>query len=94
MHAYFTSLSPDSVIPAMADDSTIAIAKNREAVSLPLDIAVEAAAETLRLLLDDDHFRNHRGEALADYLGQSDEEELRRILSRIGGPDRPTFTNC
>lgn len=94
MDAYFTALSFDSVITAIAGDGTIGIAKDEEAVLMPLAVAVEAAAETLRLLLDDDQFRNHRGEALAAYLGQSDEQELRRILSRIGGPDRPTFTNC
>ena len=94
MHAYFTALSFDSVVTAMAGDGTIGIANDQEAVSMPLDIAVEAAADTLRLLLDDDHFRNHRGEALANYLAQSGGQELRRILSRIGVPGRPTFANC
>lgn len=63
-------------------------------MSLPRDLAVEIAAETLRLVLDDEDLSNHRGEALSAYLGEADEMELRRILSRIGGPDRPTFTGC
>ena len=94
MNAYFRSLSFDSVITALVGDDAIAIAKNDDSVLLPLEVAVEVAAETLRLLLDDERLRNHRGQALASYLGETDEMELRRILSRIGGPDRPTFTNC
>lgn len=94
MHAYFTSLSSDSVITALAGKDVIAVARDENQVSMPLEVAVEVAAETLRLLLDDNHIRNHRGENLAGYLGVADAGELLRILSRIGGPDRPTFTNC
>ena len=94
MNAYFRSLSFDSVITALVGDDAIAIAKNDDSVLLPLEVAVEVAAETLRLLLDDERLRNHRGQALAGYLGETDDMELRRILSRIGGPDRPTFTSC
>jgi len=94
MNAYFRSLSFDSVITALVGDDAIAIAKNDDSVLLPLEVAVEVAAETLRLLLDDERLRNHRRQALAGYLGETDDMELRRILSRIGGPDRPTFTSC
>jgi hypothetical protein len=94
MNSYFTCISADSVITALVGNEAIAFAKDQHSVDMPLDVAVEVAAETLRLLLDDELLRNHRGEALADYLGENDEMELRRILSRIGGPDRPTFTNC
>ena len=94
MHDFFRSLSFDSVITALVGDDAIAIAKNDDSVLLPLEVAVEVAAETLRLLLDDERLRNHRGQALAGYLGETDDMELGRILSRIGGPDRPTFTSC
>ena len=94
MNPYYTCLSSDSVITALSDSTVITVAKDEASVSLPLEIGVELAAETLRLLLDDERIRNHRGEDLFSYLGQDDGQELLRILSRIGGPDRPTFTNC
>jgi hypothetical protein len=94
MSCYYTSLSLGSVISALAGEDSITVARDEDSVIVPLDVAVDVAAETLRLLLDDELLRNHRGEALADYLGENDEMDLRRILSRIGGPDRPTFTNC
>ena len=94
MNAYFRSLSFDSVITALVGDDAIAIAKNDDSVLLPLEVAVEVAAETLRLLLDDERLRNHRRQALAGYLGETEDMELRRILDRISGPDRPTFTSC
>lgn len=94
MNPYYTCLSSDSVITALTDSNIITVARDETSVSLPLEIGVELAAETLRLLLDDERIRNHRGEDLFGYLGQDDAQELLRILSRIGGPDRPTFTNC
>lgn len=94
MDAYFTALAANSVITAMTNDTTIAFARDEDAVAMPLDVAVEIAAETLRLLLDDHQLCDHRDESLSNYLGQSDGTELRRILSRIAGPNRPTFTNC
>ncbi len=94
MNPYYTCLSSDSVITALSDSTVITVAKDEGSVSLPLEIGVELAAETLRLLLDDERIRNHRGEDLFGYLGQDDAQELLRILSRIGGPDRPTFTKC
>ena len=94
MTAYFTSMSFDSVTTALVEDDVITIAKDYDSVVLPLEIAVEIAAETLRMLLDEKELRNHRGEALADYLGNADESDLRYILSRISDPEGPTFTRC
>jgi hypothetical protein len=94
MSCYYTSLSVGSVISALVGKDSITVARDEDSVIMPMEVAVEIAGETLRLLLDDERLRNHRGEALAAYLGETDEMELRRILSRIGGPDRPTFTNC
>lgn len=94
MQPYFTSLSANAVITAMVGENLIAVARDDDQVSMPLEVAVETAAETLRLLLDDDRIQNHRGEDLYNYLGEDDAQELLCILSRIGGPDRPTFTNC
>jgi hypothetical protein len=92
--AYFTSIPFDSVITALRDEDAIVIAKDDDSVALPLEIAVEIAAETLRMLLDENGLRNHRGQALADYLGTTDEGDLRYILSRISDPEGPTFTRC
>ncbi len=94
MAAYFTSMSFDCVITALTDDDAIVIAKGDDSVALPLEIAVEIAAETLLMLLDENGLRNHRGQALADYLGKTDESDLRYILSRISDPEGPTFTRC
>ena len=94
MTAYFTALSFDNVITALTDDGAIVIAKDDDSVALPLEIAVEIAAETLRMLLDENGLRNHRGETLADYLGKTDESDLRYILSKISDPEGPTFTRC
>ena len=82
------------MITALSDCTVITVAKDEASVSLSLEIGVELAAETLRLLLDDARIRNHRGEDPFGYLGHGDAQDLLRILSRIGGPDRPTFTNC
>jgi hypothetical protein len=94
MTAYFTSISFDSVITALTDEDAIVIAKDDDSVALPLEVAVEIAAETLLMLLDEKELRNHRGQALADYLGTTDESDLRYILSRISDPEGPTFTRC
>jgi hypothetical protein len=93
MRSFYSALSYDSVISALEHDGVITVAKDEQAVSLPLEIAVDIAAETLQLLLDGG-LPNHRGQNLADYLGEADELELRRILSRVAGPDTPTFTTC
>jgi hypothetical protein len=92
--AYFTALSFDSVTTALVEEDVITIAKDYDSVVLPLEVAVEIAAETLRMLLDEKELRNHRGQALADYLGTTDESDLRYILSRISDPEGPTFTRC
>ena len=67
MISFYSALSYDSVISALEQDGVITVAKNQDAVSLPLEIAVDIAAETLQLLLDGG-LRNHRGQSLADYL--------------------------
>ena len=92
--AFYTAMSYNRVISAVVGDEVIAIANDEDAVTLSRDIAIEVAAETLRLVLDDERLHNHRGENLSAYLGEADTRELRRILDRIGGPDRPTFTGC
>ena len=92
--AFYTAMSYNSVISALVGDGVITIANDEDAVALPRDIAIEVAAESLRLVLDDERLHNHRGENLSAYLGEADTRELRRILDRIGGPDRPTFTGC
>lgn len=76
MNPYYTCLSFDSVITALSDSTVITVAKDEASGSLPLEIGVELAAETLRLLLDDERIRNHRGEDLFSYLGQDDAQEL------------------
>lgn len=92
--AFYTAMSYNSVISALVGDGVITIANDEDTVTLPMDIAIEVAVETLRLVLDDERLHNHRGENLSAYLGDADTRELRRILDRIGGPDRPTFTSC
>jgi hypothetical protein len=90
MNSYFTCISADSVITALVGNEAVAFAKDRHSVDMPSDVVLEIAAETLRLLLDGERLRNHRGEALAAYLGENDKMELRRILKRIGGSDHPS----
>jgi hypothetical protein len=58
---------------------------------VPTLVAPEIAAETIRDLLDEDDITNCEGRSLSEWLGDEDSEELRRILSRIGGPDGPIF---
>lgn len=91
---FFSVMSFDWVATAMVQGDAITFAKEEDSVSLPFEVAVQFAAETLRLVLDEDGMRNHRGQALADYLGYADEAALRRILGRISDPDGPTFTHC
>lgn len=68
------------------------ISKEDQSLSLPLLIALDIAAETIRLLLDDDDITNCLGLSLSEWLGDEDSEELRHMLSRITGPEGPTFT--
>lgn len=91
---FFGALSSDSVVSALVHDDVITIAKDEDSVSLPVEIAVEIASETIRLLLDEDGLRNQRGETLSEYLGDADDTELRRILARVAGPATPTYTTC
>jgi hypothetical protein len=43
--------------------------------------------------MDEDDARSGNGLTLREFLRSEDEMELRRILSRITGPARPTYTN-
>jgi hypothetical protein len=45
-----------------------------------------------RSLLDEEDITNGPGLSLTEWLGDEDAEQLRRILSRITGPEGPTFT--
>ena len=61
-------------------------------LSLPILIAPDIAAEMIRLLLDEDDVTNGPGLSLSEWLGDEDSEQLRHVLSRITGPEGPTFT--
>jgi hypothetical protein len=91
---FFTMTDFDSlsVTTALVEGDTVTIAKDDRSLSLPTLIALDIAAETIRLLLDEDYIINGAGLSLAKWLGHEDSEELRRILSRITGPEGPTFT--
>ena len=81
-----------SVTTALVEGDILTIAKDDYSLSLPTLIALDIAAETIRLLLDEDDITNGAGLSLSEWLGDEDSEELRRILSRITGPEGPTFT--
>jgi hypothetical protein len=81
-----------SVTTALIQGDLLTIAKDDRSVTLPIEIAAEIAEEIIHLLLDEDDITNCPGLSLTEWLGDEDAEELRRILSRIGGPDGPTFT--
>jgi hypothetical protein len=73
----------------------VTIAKDDRSVSTPVEIAADVAAETLHLLLDEDDITNcpHCSNvSLTEWLGARDAEVLRDILSKITGPEGPTFT--
>ena len=89
--AFYTAMSYNSVISALVGDGVITIANDEDAVAPPRDIAIEVAAESLRLVLDDERLRNHRGENLSAYWGEADEIELRRIMDRIGDVGQTTL---
>lgn len=94
-HAFFTvtDLTSPSVFSAAIDGDTLSIEKDDHRVSLPLLIAADIAAETIRLLLDEDELANEIGFSLFEWLGDDDTREMRRILERITGPEGPTFTS-
>lgn len=87
-----TDLDSLSVTTALIQGDILTIAKDDHSLSLPTLIALDIAAETIRLLLDEDDIANGPGLSLSEWLGDEDSEELRHILSRITGPDGPTFT--
>ena len=92
---FFTATDLDdlSVTTALIEGDILTIAKDDHAVSLPTLVALEIAEETMQFLLDEDDITNCQGQglSLSEWLGDEDSEQLRRILSRIGGPDGPTF---
>jgi hypothetical protein len=92
--SFFTVTDFDSlsVTTALIHGDTLTIAKDDHSLSLPILIALDIAAETIRLLLDEDDITNGPGLSLSEWLGDEDSEELRRILPRITGPEGPTFT--
>jgi hypothetical protein len=92
---FFTVTDFDSlsVTTALVEGDTLTTAKDDRSLSLPTLIALDIAAETIRLLLDEDDITNGPGLSLSEWLGDGDSEELRRILSRITGPEGPTFTS-
>jgi hypothetical protein len=81
-----------SVTTALIQGDVLTIAKDDHSVSLPIETAADIAAETIRLLLDEDDITNGPGLSLTEWLGDEDAEQLRHILSRITGPEGPTFT--
>jgi hypothetical protein len=81
-----------SVITALIQGGVLIIAKDDRSVSLPIEIAVDIAAETIQLLLDEEDITNGPGLSLTEWLVDEDADQLRAILSRITGPDGPTFT--
>jgi hypothetical protein len=91
---FFTVTDFDSlsVTTALIQGDTLTIAKDDRSLSLPTLIALDIAAETILLLLDEDDIINGPGLSLSEWLVDEDSEELRRILSRITGPEGPTFT--
>ena len=100
----FGALSPDSTISVLwdhlecvehpgRDRRVVTIAEEENSVTLPVGVAFEIAAELLVFLMDEDDARNCNGLTLAEFLGDADEMELRRILARISDPEGPTYTN-
>ncbi len=81
-----------SVTTALIQGDVLLIAKDDHSVSLPIETAADIAAETIRLLLDEEEITNGSGLSLTDWLGDEDSAQLRRILARITGPEAPTFT--
>ena len=68
------------------------IAKDDTSVSVPIVTAAEIAAETIRLLLDEEDLCNCEGRTLSQWLGAEDADNLGYLLSRIADPEDPTFT--
>ncbi|MGO9101449.1 MAG: hypothetical protein ACLP9Y_19155 [Mycobacterium sp.] len=87
-----TDIDSLSVTTALIQGDVLTIAKDDHSVSLPIETAADIAAETIRLLLDEEDITNGPGLSLTEWLGYEDAEQLRCILSRISGPEGPTFT--
>jgi hypothetical protein len=93
-HPFFTvtDLNDMRVTTALHEDDMITIASDDQRVSLPTHTAIDIAAETIRLVLDEDDITNGPGLSLSEWLGDEDSAELYRILAKITGPEGPTFT--
>lgn len=89
--AVMDSRDRDTVV-ATCDGEVWTLARNDDSFSLPILTALDVAAETVRLLLDEEHVMNGPGFSLSEWIGYEDSEELRRLLSKITGPVNSTFT--
>jgi hypothetical protein len=81
-----------SVTTAILQGDNLTIARDDDSLSLPILFALDIAAETIQLVLDEDDITNCLDLSLPEWLGDEDSEQLRRILSRISGPEGPIFT--
>ena len=71
-----TDLDSLKVTTALVQGDSLTIATDDQSLSLPTLIAVDIAAETIRLLLDEDDITNGPGLSLSEWLGDEDAEEL------------------
>jgi hypothetical protein len=81
-----------NVITGLIQGDVWTVAKDEESLSLPLLIALDFAAETIRAVLDENGITNCHGLSLEDWLGDDTTVDLRNILSKITGPEPPNFT--
>ena len=71
-----TDVDSLKVTTALVQGDSLTIATDDQSLSLPTLIAVDIAAETIRLLLDEDDITNGPGLSLSEWLGDEDAEEL------------------
>jgi hypothetical protein len=87
-----TDLHNQTVITGLTQGDVWTIAKDEESLSLPLLTALDFAAETIRLVLDESNITNCNGLTLSDWLSEDEADDLRNLLSKITGPEPPNFT--
>jgi hypothetical protein len=77
--AFFTATDLDSlsVTTALVEGDVLSIAKDDHSLSLPISTAADIAAETIRLLLEEDDITNGHGLSLSEWLAP-------RTLRRCG----------